>query len=381
MRRHNLFTPCVALLFTLGLADQAESRAQDATPSTETTQASDGAEASEPTEAPERAQSSEDGGESVPPSEGEATPASPTAAEAVPASEPLEMRLRLGVNAAFTQSEGVVGQQDGLGVTFGAALTGQLNYRHGAHDWRTGLDYAVAFAYTSVVGQLVKTADRFQVDSVYTWKGLDWLGPYLGLRLETPLIDGDDVRPAPVDYEITELDGDVRRVEQVTRLRLTSPLEPLQLRQSLGASLIALDTPALGLTLKLGLTANEVFAEDALSLADKKETAVVEVTEIDSYIAVGQTSRLEAHGILADNWVAYSAHAELFAPFVDSSAKTSELPLEERLNISFGGKISFRIAAWASIDYEVRALLQPQIQESWQVQNVVLLSFGYDLIE
>ena len=39
------------------------------------------------------------------------------------------------------------------------------------------------------------------------------------------------------------------------------------------------------------------------------------------------------------------------------------------------------VAAWASLDYELRALLQPQIQEQWQVQNLVMLTFGYDLLK
>ncbi|MGB0589180.1 MAG: hypothetical protein ACPGU1_05820 [Myxococcota bacterium] len=316
--------------------------------------------------------------------EGAEPPTKDAKAETAAAEEevdPLEMRLRVGVSAAFTQSDGVVGQQDGLGVTFGTSVAGHIRWHKAAHDWKTSMNYAVAFAYTSVIGELVKTADRLQLDSMYTWKGLSWMGPFVGLTLETPFFSGDDVRAEPVDYEITNLDGTIRREEGSKRLRLTAPFEPLQLKESAGVSFIATTLKEFGLTVNTGVTATQVFAADALSVSDKKETAVVEVSEIDSYVALGQTSRLEMSGLLADDWISYRAHGELFIPFIDSSPKTADLPIEERMNISVGAKFSFRVAAWASLDYELRALLQPQIQEDWQVQNVVMLTFGYDLLK
>ena len=291
----------------------------------------------------------------------------------------LDTRLRVGLSAAFTQSAGMVGQQDGLGVTFGATLGGQVNWTSGAHQWRNAADYAVSLAYTSVIGELVKTADRFQLDSVYTWKGLDWLGPFVRLHLDTPLFVAHDVRAEAVDYEITYLDGSVEVQEGRTRLQLTSPLEPLQLKESLGVSLVPLTREEAALTLNVGVSASQVFAADALSVSDKKDTAVVEVNEIDSYVALGQTTRLEVHGVLADGWVTYKAHGELFVPFIDSSPKTKDLGLDERLNVSTGARFSLRIAEWASLDYELRALLQPQIQSEWQIQNVVMFTFGYEL--
>ena len=309
----------------------------------------------------------------------EASDASSVAAE--PEEDALELRLRVGLSAAFAQSAGVVGQQDGLGVTFGTSVAGHIRWHKAAHDWKTSMSYAVAFAYTSVIGELVKTADRLQVDSMYTWKGLSWVGPFVGLTLETPFFSGDDVRAEPVDYEITSLDGSIRVEEASKRLRLTAPFEPLQLKEAVGVSFIPVTLPEFGVTFNAGAAATQVFAEDALSVSDKKETAVVEVSEIDSYIALGQTSRLEVHGLLADDWISYRVHGELFVPFVDSSPKTEDLSIEERMNVSVGAKFSFRVAAWASVDYELRALLQPQIQEDWQIQNVVMLTFGYDLLK
>ena len=293
----------------------------------------------------------------------------------------VDMKLRLGLSAAFTQSAGMVGQQDGLGVTFGTNVTGQINWVSGSHQWRNGMTYAVSLAYTSVIGELVKTADRFQLDSVYTWKGLAWLGPFVSLSIDTPFFVGYDVRAEPVDYEITYLDGSIERQDESKRLRLTTPFEPLQLKESVGVSLVPLTATELSLTFNAGVTATQVFAKDALSVSDKKETPVIEVTEIDSFVALGQTSRLAMHGTLADGWVTYKAHGELFVPFVDSSPKTKDLGLDERLNISTGARFSLRIAAWASLDYEFRALLQPQIQSEWQIQNVVMFTFGYDLID
>jgi hypothetical protein len=39
--------------------------------------------------------------------------------------------------------------------------------------------------------------------------------------------------------------------------------------------------------------------------------------------------------------------------------------------------LSFKLVEWASLDYILKTLRQPQLVQDWQVQNMLLLTFGY----
>jgi hypothetical protein len=45
-------------------------------------------------------------------------------------------------------------------------------------------------------------------------------------------------------------------------------------------------------------------------------------------------------------------------------------------NVQLDAKVSFRLVEWASIDYQLRAIRQPQVVDVFQVQNTLLLTFG-----
>ncbi|MFT3773862.1 MAG: hypothetical protein QM820_51490 [Minicystis sp.] len=65
------------------------------------------------------------------------------------------------------------------------------------------------------------------------------------------------------------------------------------------------------------------------------------------------------------------------APF----AHPALLPGDDRnvwqlTNIQLDASLSFKLVEWASIDYQFKAIRQPQILDAFQIQNALLLTFG-----
>jgi hypothetical protein len=46
------------------------------------------------------------------------------------------------------------------------------------------------------------------------------------------------------------------------------------------------------------------------------------------------------------------------------------------MNIEMGGQLSFKLVDWASLDYQVKAIREPQVLDGFQVRNSLLLTMG-----
>ncbi|PKN55085.1 MAG: hypothetical protein CVU56_23150 [Deltaproteobacteria bacterium HGW-Deltaproteobacteria-14] len=285
--------------------------------------------------------------------------------------------LTLSASVALSSNSNVVGQPDGASWTFGLNLLGRLDYLSGMHDWRNTLKIQEVVTRTPVLDAWVKTADQLFIESVYYLKLRDDLGPFASLKLETPLFRGYDLRQTPVTY-IDKADGTTIATD-VDRLRMTEALQPLALKESLGVFYRPIETKAIEVDIRAGFGAQEIFAEGGRVLADDSATPEIEISRLTDFVQAGAVIGVEGKGTLEGGRIVYSAHAEVMFPLInDDPTNRSVLDLT---NFDLGAKISFKLFEWASLDYEIKAFRLPALVEEWQVQNNLLLSFSYSLIE
>jgi hypothetical protein len=45
-------------------------------------------------------------------------------------------------------------------------------------------------------------------------------------------------------------------------------------------------------------------------------------------------------------------------------------------NVQVDANLSFHLVDWASLDYQLKAIRQPQVIDQFQVQNTLLVTFG-----
>ena len=64
-------------------------------------------------------------------------------------------------------------------------------------------------------------------------------------------------------------------------------------------------------------------------------------------------------------------------PFARSALAAHDTrSLADLTNVQLDASLSFKLIDWASLDYQVKALRQPQVIDVFQVQNTLLLTFG-----
>lgn len=292
-----------------------------------------------------------------------------------------DAHLAIGASASFSSNQSVIGQPDGSSWTLGFNLTSGLKYLSGSHESRNTLNISETFTRTPVVSEFVRTTDLVELESIYYYHipSVPWLGPFARLKLQTSIFKGEDVQPANVSYAIARPDGQVDTVT-ADRLPLTDPFFPFTLKESAGFFARPVGRKWLNVELRAGLGARQVFADNQLALKDNKDTPEIEVTELQNFTQVGAEVVAQASGQVFSERIIYTAGAEFLTPFYNSTDE-SDKSFTELTNTELFIKASLRLVSWASLDYEFRAVKQPALLDKFQVQNLLLLTIGYTLLE
>lgn len=310
------------------------------------------------------------------------------AAEAKPA-DGWTLKVELGLNGALTNTSGVVGTDDGNTVQFGVALKGRADLRAGQHEWRNELALAHAQTQTPALPVFVKGTDQLDVSSMYLYHipAVPWLGPFARARLQTSIFAGrlvvaDPAVQVTVDGAPTPLDTKTEDEKRYGVLELTDPFQPLLLRESAGVFAQPLDDKALRLTVSLGGGAQQVFADGGRAVTDDAATPVIEVGSLNDSQQIGVEVDIAANGAVTDT-LGYSLGVNVLYPFYsDPEATVGGEPLDgvELTNVEITGKLSVKLATWASLDYVLSAKYLPLIIDEWQVQNGLLLNSSFNLL-
>ena len=284
--------------------------------------------------------------------------------------------LIFGVSLAMSTNSNFVGQPTGNSFTGGLNLLGRLDYLRGVVDWRNTLKLNEVFTRTPVIDDFVKSIDQLSYESIIYYRVSDLFGPFASFKLDTSILEGRDVRGSATDYAV---DGTVE-AEDVTSFKLTERFEPLQLKEAIGMFVRPISKKTVEVDIRGGFGASQTFAEGALILADDANTAdVVELGSLADVIQAGAVLEVQARGELEDGRIQYAARAEVMIPFInDDPAERSATDLT---NFDIGGKLGFKLFEWASLDYELKILRLPQLVDVWQIQNNLLLTFSYALID
>ena len=96
-------------------------------------------------------------------------------------------------------------------------------------------------------------------------------------------------------------------------------------------------------------------------------------------IQAGLEATVTVTGKLSEKRITYALGYDMLIPFVNND--DSDRSAIDLANIEFYAKVSFKLFSWASLDYEFRALRKPQLVDKWQVQNNLLLTFAWTLLE
>jgi hypothetical protein len=287
--------------------------------------------------------------------------------------------LSLGASSNFTQNSNVIGATDGMAWSFGAQAAGTLGYVRGQHEWANALKLGETFTYTTALDEFVKTADELDWRTTYFYylKPVPWLGPFGEFRFKTNIFPSYDVQSSDVTYLVDGVDYGTKN-----RFRLSVPFAPIYLQEAVGAFGRPVQKTQITVEIKLGFGAKHVFADGDYAVDDDKDTKnIIEIKALRDLHQGGPAAGVGAKGSVVGGKVQYSALFEAMVPLINNISEGDDRNAGELTNLLIEAGLSFKLVSWASLDYQFKALREPQLLDKWQVQNNLLLTFSYNLVK
>jgi hypothetical protein len=296
-----------------------------------------------------------------------------------PKEEAFDATLSTNAGVALTSNKDVVGEVDGFSTLFSLGINGGLEYVKDANLWTNTLTITESWARTPTLDRFVKNNDQLEFESLYNYFLLDWFGPFARFNLATSAFDTTVVTAEPETYAIARLDGTVD-TRTATELHLADSLEPLTLSESIGLFAEPVRRDALTWKLRIGAGARETFAHGVLAGKDDDATAdVIEIIELDDVFQAGLEAFTGVEGKIGEGRLTYFAGASALMPFLNNDEQDRSAFDLLRWGVKAG--LSMGVTEWMGLNYSLDLLNDPQLLDEVQIQNNLLVTFQYTLIE
>jgi hypothetical protein len=282
--------------------------------------------------------------------------------------------LIVGGDLLWNRNDQVVGRDFGNSVTVNAFLDWSMRYLDPNHLMYIRLQ--IDEGQTAQPNQdLQKTIDEVDLDAIYTYRLLSWLGPYIRFGLDTNIFPGEKTfGEEGQDVIVEDSDGNPGPVRHMTELRLQDPFDPLELKEGLGVSFDLSPFQVLDLHLRAGFGARQYLVQSLLKERGSKEGDLEDTAyyvQVDSSQLLGLEATLIVSARLT-RWLMIDTELDSIIPFVSSETKD---PV-----INWKSTISLRLVSFASLAYVVRLDFNRQLSEYLQAEQRILLRFTFDIL-
>jgi hypothetical protein len=282
----------------------------------------------------------------------------------------------------LVSNSNVVGQVDGFSALFGLGILGGADYVHDAHLFRGTLSINESFARTSVVDDLVKTNDVVQLEGLYNYFLTKRVGLFGRLSVKTSAFAAADVRGTETTW-VEKTDPPTPLTTMGFRQRLADPFAPFTVSESAGLFGEPLGEPWLSLAVRVGVGGRQTLAEGVLLIDDAKETPEVELLRLADVYQLGIEGFAGAVGKLKRGKLDYRAGLAVLLPVVNNDKFDRNAGALTRVGLE--STVTFNVLSWMSLVYTLNVTRDPQLfpkgDELTQVQNSLLLTFKYTLVE
>lgn len=298
----------------------------------------------------------------------------------------------LGISASLSMNsnQNVVGQTDGFSTLFGVGLVGGLDYLRGNYEMRNTLKLNESFARTPAVPEFLKTNDVVDVENLHNYFFTKWMGAFGRFNLRTNLFSTYDVRSEDINYVLVDDEGAVvdsninepvvGTSAQTVRTRLNGSFAPLDLSESLGVFAEPIRTVPFNLSTRVGFGARQTLADGVRIVADDAATEnVVEVKSLENVVQAGAEAFVGIKGSLENKRITYTVGGSAMLPFLNNDARSRSTT--ELARLAAEANVTFNVVEWLNIVYSGKAIRDPQLIDDIQLQNNLLLTFQYTLIE
>jgi len=286
---------------------------------------------------------------------------------------------KIGANASFTSNENVVGQTDGSSQTYGLNLNIKANRLRELDEWRNEFTLIESTTKTPSLPSFTKSGDELKLSSIYL-KALEShpkIGPYVKAEGAAPIFKGEDSRAKIVTYRIRHKDQSVESI-QGSRLRLTDGLRPLTTKESVGTFWKILEGESLKIEGRVGLGAMQVQADGQYSAGTPDSNGDVPVRALRNLSQAGFEAALGLRGKVNDH-ASYEIGVETLTPVINNKQSGDKRDAIALTNLDGFAKYTTKIYSWASLSYDYKVKMQPQLIERAQQTHMVVLNISYSV--
>lgn len=282
--------------------------------------------------------------------------------------------LNLGITGNLTDNKNVVGKTEGQATTFGTKIEGAIDLKEEDREWLNSLNMLLSYNRTPQLGRYTKSDDTLEAESMYKAYFSANSGSFARLNLDTALVAGYDEREADVNYIIRKPNGETQFLA-TDRLKLTQGLRPFRIRESIGLFTNIFDQSLFKMDIKGGVGMRQVIAENQRVLADDSTTVDIEVDQLRNTQKAGYEIGTELGGATEDKRITYKIGFNALFPFYENpeEAKTGRTAYDKRV-LDLNGKLSFKLADWASLDYMYKMVRDPSILPEAQITQSFLFN-------
>ena len=286
----------------------------------------------------------------------------------------------LGANLSFSSSQDVVGQTDGSSQTYGLNLKGGLDRNSTRDEWRNTLSVLENTSKTPSVPRFIKSGDELKTKTIYLYslENYPTVGPYVSGELSTPMFNGEDVRNTTTTYQVVRKDKTNGNTFQGTSAHLTDGFKPLTTKESIGAFWKPVQEENLKVEGRLGLGALQISADGQYALGGANAAGNVVLNELSSVSQAGLEAAIAVKGKI-DEKSTYEGGLETLTPFINNKDDGDNRDSFRLTNIEGFLKYNSQITSWASLTYDYKLKIQPQLVDRAQQIHMIVLNFNYNL--
>jgi len=289
--------------------------------------------------------------------------------------------LSVTANFNLTSNKKVVGQVEGEAVVLGFGVLGALDYIAGPHVWRNTLSWTEAWTQPANIDRFVKSADVLDIESLYNYFFLEQVGAFARVKFNAVVFPTTDVQPGRVDYVAANAAMGAAPLKSDTfTFDLADAFQPITLEQTAGIFAEPYQSEPFRITTRVGFGGRETFAEGVFVVdTDASDENTIVLNELEDIFQAGAEFFAGIDGKLFRKTILYEAGAKVLLPFVNNDEQERD-GFELRRIVGFA-TVTVGVVEWLSINYQLRIVDDPQLVEEVQIQNLLLVSLQYTLIE
>ncbi|MET0343006.1 MAG: hypothetical protein ABW252_18510 [Polyangiales bacterium] len=279
----------------------------------------------------------------------------------------------LAANLNVASNRDVVGQVDGNAVLVGGSAIAGVTYLRGRHQWLNTGSINEAWSRTPALNRVVKSTDVVDLQTLYNFFVNPYTGPFARLALQTGLVKTDRVTAAPVTYV---RDGVPTETVTTSRLRLSDSFQPFTLSESVGWFAQPVRSEPVNLTGRVGFGGRHTFADGVIAVTgdedDAGNTLYQRLTDVHQ---AGAELFAGLDGKQLGGKVLYSVGLTALFPLISNDDTDRSIVALTRVGLS--ATLGMSVVSWLSVNYALKVVRDPQLIDTVQVQNTMLLSLQY----